>query len=88
MPGGAGFRAAGYGTINNCHFDLGGERGKFAMKDINQTRSFNQQAAQFWKNRAFLAGLKIGSVSTPGFLENASRRELCQVPLQTGWPDA
>jgi len=82
------FRAGGNRTINGCHFDFWGERGQFAMKDINQTGRFDQQGAQFWKNGAFLVGLKIGAVSAPGHLEDAGLRKLCQIALQGGWSDA
>jgi len=58
------------------------------MKDIHQAGCFDQQAAQFWKNGAFLVRLKIGAISTPGHFEDAGLCKPCQIPLQGGWPDA
>jgi len=83
-----GFSAVGNRTINHRHFDFGGERGQFAMKDIHQTRRFEQKGAQFGENRACLVRLKIGAVPASGHFKDASLRIFCQIPLQAGWPHA
>ncbi len=83
-----GLRAAGNRAINSRHFNFGGQWGEFVMKDIHQTGCFDQQAAQFWENWAFLVGLKIGAVSAPGHFQDARLRKFCQITLQRGGPDA
>jgi len=82
------FRATGNGAINGRHPDFGGQGGEFAMKDINQTRGFDQQGAKFGKNRAFLVRLKIGAVSASGHFQDAGLGIFRQITLQGGGPDA